>query len=63
MPRKSFFEDLRKHYITVECKAGNHADCPLEIPPREWGEHAHPCDCECGHRKPFITSTIKPLEE
>jgi hypothetical protein len=41
MPRKSFFEDLRKHYLTVECKAGDHADCPSEIPPREYGDGSY----------------------
>jgi hypothetical protein len=53
MPRKSFFEELRKQYITAECKQDRHEECGLEViigDPTDFPVHQKPCGCICHDR-------------
>lgn len=50
MPRKSFFEEIRKRYISPECAANNHEDCELEViigDPMDYPIRHKPCGCIC----------------
>lgn len=47
MPRKSFFEDLRKHYESLECKERRHSDCDGYVSREDFTGHDHNCDCHC----------------
>lgn len=47
MPRQSFFEDLRKHYVSRECKDRRHSACDGYVPREDFAGHDHECDCFC----------------
>lgn len=55
MPRRSFFDEFKKHYLTPECKEGRHGDCDEEVILSDGIESPikkKPCDCICHEEVP-----------
>lgn len=57
MPRRSFFDEFRRRYLTKECKGRRHNDCEGEVILSNGVDSPikqKPCDCVChqGFRDP-----------
>lgn len=62
MPRKSFFDDIRTHYISPACRAHHHEECDGFVLRKEFYEHDHTCDCGC-HLTEAQRSRIRAVRE